>query len=97
MKIGGKFSVEPLFSKNYMLAYNTKDGVTGGVAQILKYYDEIDYLGEYNQQITFDISSPRFFAYSLVYINSAFGAIYKQADSPLLYKITIPNMDKTLV
>lgn len=39
MKIAGQFSVEPLFANQYMLPYCQHQGISGGTAQILKYYD----------------------------------------------------------
>ena len=48
MNIGGQFSVHPLFYNDYMLSYTIKNDKPGETAQILKYFDEIDYLGVFN-------------------------------------------------
>jgi hypothetical protein len=40
--------VQPLFYNDYMLSYTIKNDKAGETAQILKYFDEIDYLGVFN-------------------------------------------------
>ena len=80
-----------------MLSYSKQTEVSGGTAQILKYYDEIDYLVEYNEKRVFSESNTRYFAYSLIYFDDEFGAIFKSAYSSLIYRLQVPSMELTLV
>ncbi len=86
-------SVEPIFFNEYMIAYSKQNNVAGGTAQVLKYLEDIDYLSEFNEKRTLAESNSRYFAYSLVYFGENFGLVFKAANSSLLYRMLLPNLN----
>ncbi len=45
----------------------------------------------------FSETNTRYFAYSLIYFNDDFGAIFKSANSSLIYRLSVPSMALNLV
>lgn len=65
----------------------------GGVLRVHKYYEDIDFLTEFNEEKLFAESSTKYFSYTFVYFGEDFGVAFKQDGSSLFYRISLPYLN----
>ncbi|CDW85710.1 UNKNOWN [Stylonychia lemnae] len=94
MTMSGQIQLPIIFYKWFIFVY-VSTSTSQGALRVYKYFEDIDFLSPYNNEIVFSSTNTNFRQYSFVFFNKNFGITLKQASSPVLYRYLVSSMTTT--
>ncbi|CDW81578.1 UNKNOWN [Stylonychia lemnae] len=94
MTMSGQIQLPIIFYKWFIIVY-VSTSTSSGALRVYKYFDDIDYLVPYNNELVFTSTNNQYRQYSLVFFNKDFGIIFKRASSNVLIRYLVSSMTTT--